>query len=59
MRIAIAWRTPCLLPCPDFHWVIVETDEQSSATSNHLRQTMCDTDFLIDRSRALDFIDVE
>jgi len=20
MRIAIAWRAPCLLPCPDFHW---------------------------------------
>ena len=59
MRIAIAWRTPCLLPCPDFHWAGCRDARAGSATSNRLRQTLCDTDFLIGRSRALDFIDVE
>jgi hypothetical protein len=37
----------------------VDSDEQASAISNRLRQTLCDTDFLIGRSRTLDFSDVE
>jgi hypothetical protein len=37
----------------------VDSDEQASAISNRLRQTLCDTDFLIGRSRTLDFSGVE
>jgi hypothetical protein len=37
----------------------VDSDEQASAISNRLRQTLCYADFMIGRSRTLDFSDVE
>jgi len=39
--------------------LIVKTHEQARTISDRLRQTVCETDFLIGRSRTLDFSDVE